>query len=532
MLLGIEKIKDLEKFEKYLEELKEECLKLKDNLTKEKFEKLKIELAKKHKVEILKSTTILELIKEKFNIDLRKYFILKPIRQASGTLIITLSTIPYFCGGNCIYCPSIEGIPRSYSLNEPTMRRAKRNNFDPYLQVKERLYHYKLLGLLSENSKIEIVILGTFTTLPKNYREEFIKKIFDALNEKESKNLEEAQKINETSKYRCVSLTVESRPDYLNYEIVDDLLRYGTTRIEIGVQSVYDDVLEFVKRNHGTKEVKEATKICRDAGLKITYHIMPNLPNSDLDRDLEMFKILFEDENYRPDYLKIYPCQIFKNAELYELYKEGKFKLYDFEDLVEMLAKALKFIPKYCRIQRLGRDFPLGDFDIGYKYTNLREFVIKKAKELKIKINEIREREIGIKMLKGYKPDFESLHIEKIEYDANNGKEIFLSFEDKNEVIYAFLRLRIPEKSWRKEIDDKASIVRELKTFGFHVPVNSESKFIQHKGLGKALMQKAEEISLEYGKSKIAVISAIGTREYYRKLGYEKEGYYMVKKLR
>ena len=516
----------LENFRNYLVELVE---KSKD---KKSFEKYKIELAKKYKVPIMKSRELVKLILDELKIDITEKVKSKTIRASSGVLIITLSAKPDDCFYSCIYCPKFENLPKSYTPNEPVMQRAKRLNFDPYLQIKSRLFQYKLMGLLSENSKIEIIILGTFLMHEKEYKEWFIKRIFDALNEEDSKSLEEAQEKNEIAKYRCVALTIETRPDYCFEEHVDEMLKYGVTRVEIGVQSIYDDVLEFVKRGHKSEEVKKATKIARNAGLKITYHLMINLPKSDVDRDIEMFRIIFEDENYRPDYLKIYPLQLFKNTYLWKLYERNEFKLYSFEEIVETIAKALKYVPKYCRIQRIGRDLPLNDIDAGYKFTNLREFVEKKAKELKIECKCIRCREVGIRMKKGIMPDLKSIHLEKIEYDANNGKEIFLSLEDKNETLYAYLRLRITEESHRKEIKN-AAIVRELKVLGIHLPIDQIPKELnfQHRGFGKFLMNKAEEITKEFSKNKIVVISAIGTREYYRKIGYEREGPYMVKYL-
>ncbi|MEM0324512.1 MAG: tRNA uridine(34) 5-carboxymethylaminomethyl modification radical SAM/GNAT enzyme Elp3 [Candidatus Aenigmatarchaeota archaeon] len=499
---------------------------------KNEFEKLKIFLAKKYGIPVLKTMELIKLIKEKIGIDITENIKSKTIRASSGVLIITLATKPGNCGGNCIYCPTFSNVPKSYTPNEPAIQRAKRFEYDPYLQVKNRLMHYELMGLLKENSKIEVIILGTFLALDEEYKKWFIKRIFDALNEEDSDSLEEAQMKNEKAKYRCVALTIETRPDLCFEKHVDEMLSYGVTRVEIGVQSVYNDVLEFVRRNHTIEDVIKATKIARNAALKITYHIMLNLPKSDIDRDLEMFRILFEDENFRPDYLKIYPLQLFKNTELWKLYERKEFKLYEFDELVNLLAKSFKFIPKYVRVQRLGRDLPKNDIDAGYTFTNLREYVEKRAKEMGIECKCIRCREVGIRIKNGVKPHLESIHLERIDYIANNGNEIFLSFEDKFETIYAYLRLRIPDTSHRKEIDSRSALIRELKVLGFHLPINSlplEFNF-QHRGFGKKLMKIAEEIALnEFDRKKMVVISAIGTREYYRKLGYELEGPYMVK---
>ncbi|MEM5813460.1 MAG: tRNA uridine(34) 5-carboxymethylaminomethyl modification radical SAM/GNAT enzyme Elp3 [Candidatus Aenigmatarchaeota archaeon] len=501
---------------------------------KDEFEKKKISLAKKYNVPVLKTTELCKIIKNKLGIDISEKVKSKIIRASSGVLIITLATKQDNCGGRCIYCPKFRDIPKSYTPNEPAIQRAKNNNFDPYLQIKNRLTHYSLMGLLDKNSKIEIIILGTFLSLEDEYKKWFIKRIFDALNEEDSESIEEAHRKNEKANYRCVALTIETRPNMCLEKHVDEMLSYGVTRVEIGVQSVYNDVLSFVKRDHTIEDVKKATKIARNAALKITYHIMPNLPKSDFDRDLEMFKILFEDKDLRPDYLKIYPLQLFKNTELWKMYENGEFRLYEFSELVELLAMALKFIPKYVRIQRIGRDLPKNDIDAGYSLTNLREYVEKRAKELGIYCKCIRCREVGIKIKNNLEIDFDSIELKRIDYEANDGNEIFLFFEDKYETLYAYLRLRIPDSSHRKEINSKSAVIRELKVLGLHLPVESIPKEFnfQHRGLGKKLMKAAEEVALnEFDRNKMVVISAVGTREYYRKLGYTIDGPYMSKLL-
>ena len=395
--------------------------------SKLEIEVLKRKLAKEFKIRVPKNTELIELINDK---KIKELLISKPIRSISGVNVLTVVAPAFYCPGNCIYCPSFPNIPKSYTPNEPAIQRALRNNYDPYLQTKDRLKQFELLGQLKKGAKIEVIILGgTFMALDSSFREWFIKRIFDALNGKESKSLEEAHLINESSDYRCVNLTVETRPDYCFERHVDEMLSYGTTRVEIGVQSIYDDVLEFVKRNHTVSDVIKATKIARNAGLKICYHIMPNLPKSDLERDLEMFKELFENPDFRPDYLKIYPLQLFKNTILFKLYEKGEFKLYSEEELVELLAKAKKFIPPYVRIQRLGRDIPLNDVDIAYPHTNLREYVRRKAAELGIFCKCIRCREVGLKLKDNIFP--EKVELENFEIYLVNGKPILVKIEEK-----------------------------------------------------------------------------------------------------
>lgn len=521
-----------EKLAKFIQDFKAE-IKRGSVESKKDIEVLKRKLAKKYGIRVPKNPELIELINDE---SLRQILSIKPVRSISGVNILTVVAPAFWCPGKCIYCPTFPNVPKSYTPNEPAIQRAIRNNYDSYKQTLDRLHQFEIMGHLDKGAKIEVIILGgTFLALDKDFRYNFVKGIYDALNGKSSETLEEAQKINENGRYRCVNLTIETRPDFCFEKHVDDMLSYGTTRVEIGVQSVYDDVLEFVRREHTVNDVKKATKIARNAGLKITYHIMPNLPKSDLDRDLEMFRILFEDPDFRPDFLKIYPLQLFKNTPLYKLYEQGKFRLYTEEELVELLAKAKKFIPKYVRIQRLGRDIPLNDVDVAYPHTNLREYVRKKAAEMGISCKCIRCREVGFKLKHGIVPDWKNVKMNRLDYEANGGLEIFLSFEDnKTDTIFGYLRLRIPNESHRMEINNKSTIVRELKVMGPEVPVGSIPEFfqVQHRGFGKQLMLEAERITLEeFNRNKVVVISAVGTRNYYRKLGYRREGPYMVKYL-
>ncbi len=462
----------------------------------------------------------------------------KPVRSISGIRVVTVVTEDKTCAwGKCIYCPKFDA-PKSYTGLEPAIQRAKRNNYDAFLQVKDRLEQYKLMGHLSEKNKIEIIILGgTFMGMPKSYRENFVKGIFDALNDRISSSLEEAKRVNETfASNKCVNFIVETRPDFCFEEHVDEMLSYGVTGVEIGVQSVYEDVLRLVRRGHGVEEVVRATKVARNAGLKVGYHIMPNLPGSSVEKDLKMFKELFSNPNFRPDYLKIYPTLVLENTELYEMWKRGEYKPYGFEELLELLAECKKYVPKYCRIQRLGRDIPSTKIVAGYKKTNLREYVKRKCKELGIECKCIRCREAGFKLRDGKRISWEDVELCRLDYEANGGREIFLSFEDvSNDILLGFLRLRIPPDSHREEIDGSTSIVRELKVVGFHVGIDETpaSWQVQHRGFGRKLLEEAERISRdEFGKEKIVVISGIGVRNYYRKLGYELEGAYMRKFLK
>jgi len=458
----------------------------------------------------------------------------KPSRTVSGVSVITVVAKPASCPGTCIYCPKGVNAPQSYTGLEPAIQRGIRNDYDPFLQTKDRLNQYRLMN--HPSSKVELIILGgTFLALDKDYQEWFTKRILDVLNEKESESLEVAQRLNEAAKHRCVNLTIETRPDFCKEKHVNEMLRLGVTRVEIGVQSIYPEILRLINRGHTIDDVVEATRIARNAGLKINFHLMPNLPSSDVDKDLEMFKTVFENPAFRPDYLKIYPTLVIKGTKLYSMWKKRKYKPYTTEQLIELLAKAKKFIPKYCRIQRLGRDVPATQVEAGCKRSNVRELVQKKAKEMGINCSCIRCREVGFKVQQGIYPDTKNIKLCRIEYEASNGKEIFLSFEDtKNDIILGFLRLRISEESHRPEIDSNTALVRELKVMGVTVPISSSPEEFQwqHRGYGKLLIKKAEEIALnEFGRNKIVVISSIGTREYYRKLGFNYDGPYVSKRM-
>jgi elongator complex protein 3 len=527
------------KFEKkVLREIIEE-LKRQKNFTSKTVEVAAKKISKKYNLKDMPSMIqILDACTEEEKELLKNILITKPIRTISGVNIITVATKPVDCAwGKCIYCPKGKNAPKSYTGLEPAIQRAIRKNYDSFLQVQDRLQQYKLMGHISEgHSKVEVIVIGgTFLGLEREYKEQFIKGIFDGLNGKVGKNLKEAQKMNEDSKNRCVNLTLETRPDFCKEEHVDEMLDYGVTRVEIGVQSIYPDVLEKINRGHTVEDVIDANRITKNSGLKTCFHIMPNLPGSDLEKDLKMFRIIFEDQNFRPDYLKIYPTVVVEGTVLHEMLKKGKYKPYSLEELVELLAKAKKFIPKYCRIQRMGRDIPATEIEAGYKRTNLRELVQEKAKELKISCNCIRCREVGFKNKQGVLPEIKHIKLCRLDYKASGSKEIFLSFEDvKNNILLGFLRLRLPEESHRKEINEKTGLVRDLKVLGSSVPVGllPEQMQWQHRGYGKQLMEEAERIAREeFDKKEMVVISAIGTRKYYYDLGYRLKKPFVSKSL-
>jgi elongator complex protein 3 len=384
------------------------------------------------------------------------------------------------------------------------------------------------------SDKIEVIILGgTFLALSRDYQEWFIKRIFDALNEKESESLETAQELNERADHRCVGLAIETRADYCFEEHVNQMLKFGTTRVEIGVQSIYPEVLDKIKRGHTVEDVVRATRLAKDSSLKVTYHLMPGL-FVDLKEDLEQFRILFENPDFKPDSLKIYPTLVIEGTELYEMWKKGEYKPLTTEEGVELLVQAMKHIPKYCRIIRMQRDVPSDKIVAGIRKSNLRELVEKECERRKIRIREIRYREVGHKLARKVRVDEASINLCRLDYEASKGKEIFLSFEDiKNDVLIGFLRLRIPYKPFRREIDENTALVRELHVYGETVPIGKRKlQAWQHKGFGRRLLQEAEKIAKEeFDMKKMIIISGIGVREYFKKFGYSKDGAYVSKRI-
>jgi elongator complex protein 3 len=441
------------------------------------------------------------------------------VRSLSGIVNISVLTKPYPCPGKCLYCPTESNIPKSYVSGEPAVERAKALKFDPYLQVKTRIKMLKNEGHTTD--KIEMRIVGgTWSYYPKKYQDWFVKRCFDACNGKTGKNFKNAQKINEKAKNRIIGLSVETRPDFINPDEIKHLRELGATMIELGVQSIYDNVLKLNKRGHGIKETILATKLLKDAGFKILYQMMPNLPGSNLRHDEKMFEKLFKNQDFQPDLLKIYPCALLKEAPLYKLWKRGIYKPFTKKQLIKLTLEIKKRIPYYARIQRIARDIPASLIIAGpAKISNLRQILGQNMEKENWRCKCIRCREV-----KNTGDDKDKISLYREDYNASSGKEIFLSFEDeKRTKLYSLLRLRITSEN--------KAIIRELHTFGPAVPLEEKGK-IQHRGFGKKLLDFAEGIAKkEFLLEKILVISGIGAREYYKKQGYEIYGTYMSKKI-
>jgi elongator complex protein 3 len=423
----------------------------------------------------------------------------------------------------------------SYTSGEPAAMRGIQFGYDPYKQITSRLDQLKAIG--HEPSKIELVIQGgTFLAAPLDYQESFVKRCLDAVNGAPSRTLENAKTLAETSSIRNVGLTIETKPDWCKKEHVDQMLRFGATRVEIGVQVIDDYVYKITNRGHTVDDVVESFQVAKDAGLKIVAHTMPGLPGSNFENDFRSFKQLFQDQRFCPDMLKIYPCLVMEGTKLYEWWGRGEYQPYDTEQAAELIARVKQIIPPWVRIMRVHREFPVKFIIAGVKNGNLRELALQKLVAQGKRCRCIRCREVGHRTLKdGLSISRGSLELTRREYSASEGTEIFLAEEDKTQdVLVGYLRLRLPSNTaHRIEVDCTTAIVRELHVYGPEVPVGKKSGTAawQHRGLGQELLAEAENIARERGASKILVLSALGTKSYYKKTDYVYEGPYMRKAL-
>jgi elongator complex protein 3 len=492
-----------------------------------------------------KSIDIIAAIPDDYKKELIPKLKAKPIRTASGIAVVAVMSKPHRCphiamtGNICVYCPGgpdsdFEYSTQSYTGYEPTSMRAIRARYNPYLQTRNRVDQLKRLGHSVE--KVEFIIMGgTFMSLPLEYRDYFIRNLHDALSGHTSNNVEEAVSYSEQSNVKCIGITIETRPDYCLKPHLSQMLIYGCTRLEIGVQSVYEDIARDTNRGHTVKAVMECFHLAKDAGFKVVTHMMPDLPNSGMERDYEGFKEFFENPAFRSDGLKIYPTLVIRGTGLYELWKTGKYKNYHPDALVDLIAKILALIPPWVRIYRIQRDIPMPLVTSGVEYGNLRQLCLARMRDLGLTCRDVRTREVGIQDIHHkVKPD--QVELIRRDYTANGGWETFLSYEDpKQDILIGLLRLRkcTEAGTFRPELKGACSIVRELHVYGSVVPLHSRDPLkFQHQGFGTLLMEEAERIAREeHGSVKIGVISGVGTRHYYRKLGYELEGPYMVKDL-
>jgi elongator complex protein 3 len=464
----------------------------------------------------------------------RKLLMVKPAKTASGVAIVAVMPKPYGCPhGRCTYCPGgIEfNTPLSYTGTEPATKVAQRFSYDPYQQVRSKMEQLQLRG--HDTGKTEIVIVGgTFPFMPEDYQRQFAKSCYDALNCKKSSTLQQAIAANETANNRCVGFTIETKPDYCKESHVNLMLELGVTRIELGVQSLDDNVYKLTNRGYTLDDVIHAFKIARDAGYKIVAHMMPGLPGSSSEKDIEDFKRLFEDDAFKPDMLKIYPTLVLEHTGLFKMHHVGKYQSYSDDKLMNVIVEVKKMVPEWVRIMRIQREIESKDIIAGPKSGNLRQIALQRLKQQGYACRCIRCRETGLK--RRY-PAEDEVILRRTDYFASGGREIFLSWESKGDdsTILGFLRLRKVAGSHRRELDGSA-VVRELHVYGQAVGVGRKEigESYQHRGYGMKLLNEAERIAKdELGVKKIAVISAVGTRQYYKKLGYWQDGPYVSKVL-
>ena len=476
-------------------------------------------------------------------------------RTASGVTPVAVMPKPFPCPGRCTYCPTamkeeigpdgtsrpVMFAPKAYTGFEPATRRAIQNDFDAAKQISVRLSQYEALG--QPTQKCELILMGgTFLSVPVDYQDQFVKECYDAFNEQKSRNMAEAQKTNESSLHRVIGLTVETRPDWCDDGHVARMLEWGATRVELGVQSLDDAVLEKVRRGHSTACTATTTARLKDAAFKVGYHFMPGLYASHA-QDVAMMRRLFEDSRFCPDMLKLYPCLVMPGTVLHDEWKAGRFEPIDADEAVARIAEAASFFPPWVRVMRMQRDIPVGKIAAGVKSGHLHELVTKAMEEAGTRCRCIRCREVFASERREKKKEKKNLSLELVsrEYAASGGVEHFLSFEDvEQDLLAGFIRLRLPppHSKHRPEITSTTALIRELHIYGQEVEIeatkaepSASSLLVQHHGLGKALLTRAQEIAADAGRDKMVIISGVGVRPYYARLGYERDGPYLAKKL-
>lgn len=491
---------------------------------RDQLQNLKLKLCKKYGLDdVPPNSDILAEVAPEDRRLLTPFLIKKPTRTISGVAVVAVMTSPHDCPhGRCAFCPGgvQNGSPQSYTGKEPAARRAGRNSFDPWSQVTDRVTQLSEIG--HKTDKIDLIIMGgTFTSRDPEYQEWFVRRCFDALNGVDSETLEEAQRLNETSEHRCVGLTVETRPDVFTDEQIDRVMSYGATRVELGVQILDDGVLAGVDRGHGVAEVAACTRRCKESGLKICYHIMPGLPGSSPDKDMECFRRVFDDPDFRPDMLKFYPALVVEGTRLYDMWRAGEYSPYLEDTAVDLLSRMKQTVPEYVRIQRIQRDIPVTEISAGIRKSNIRQLVADHMRENSMQCRCIRCREVGHRGVVLDDPG--RVTLKDTVYEASSGTEHFIALEYEDSIV-GYVRLRLD--------GNEAATIRELKVFGKVASIGDDGEDWQHRGFGRELVAEAERIARESGRARIRVTSGVGVRGYYRSLGFGYDPPYMAKDLR
>lgn len=496
-----------------------------DIADKEALQRAKVILSRKYSIDTIPSDVEILNYRD-FSSEIKSILRIKRTRTASGVAVVAVMTSPARCPhGKCIYCPGgvDNNSPQAYTGHEPAALRGRTNGYDPYMQVMSRTKQLETIG--HDTGKIDLIVMGgTFTARDYEYQRNFIKGCFDGMNRTVSKELRESILLNEDSERKCIGLTIETKPDWFMEREIDSALEFGATKVELGVQILNDRILKLNNRGHGISEIIRSTQLARDAGFKIVYHLMPGMYGSEENDDMDSFIRMITDDSFKPDMLKIYPTLVVKGTSLYRIWKEGRFTPLDSEGAMKLISSFLNYMPPWIRVQRMQRDIPVKFIEAGVKRSDLRNLAENSLKSRGLRTNEIRSREVGFSLSKSDHYEMRSLS-----YNASNGKEYYLTYENEDGELAGFLRLRVPsEEAHRKEMLD-STVVREIKVLGEAAPVGIHSKrYWQHRGIGQLLLETAEEISFnEIGVSKMLVISGVGVRNYFRKLGYEMLGPYM-----
>jgi elongator complex protein 3 len=511
------------------------------NPTKRDVDYVKVKVAGEYSLgKVPSNSNIIHHLKPRESAKLLPILRRKIVRTLSGVTVVAVMTKPYPCPQEepCAYCPggpSLD-VPQSYTGHEPAAMRGIQNEYNPYGQVRRRIEQLKAIG--HKVDKVELVIMGgTFPSTSQTYQENFVRQCLNAITAIDSPSLEEAKREAKTSRIRNVGITVETRPDWAKKEHVDHMLSMGITRVELGVQNIYDDIYERVNRSHRIQDAIEATRTLKDAGLKVVYHLMPGLPGSNFERDLEGFWEIFANPLFKPDMIKIYPCLVIEGTKVYSWWKKGEYRPYTTEEATRLILEVKKIVPPWVRIMRVQRDIPAYLIKAGVNRSNLRQIVQERFRKEGMRCRCVRCREVGHRWLNDkVKPDPDKIEVLKVREEASGGEELFISAEDPaSDVLVGYIRLRIPsENAWRPEIiPESTAIVRELRVCGPLVPVGRHlDKAWQHKGYGNVLLSEAERTAVEdYDRNKIVVTSALGTKQYYGRFGYNYDGPYVSKNL-
>jgi elongator complex protein 3 len=497
----------------------------------------KIEICRKYALPVVpKNSAILAVARPEEREALRKILLVKPSRTLSGVAPVAVMTSPAPCPhGKCLPCPGGPDhpfhSPQSYTGEEPAAKRAREHEYDPFRQVNARLEQFETLG--HRVDKVELIVMGgTMTARTVEYQEEFVSRCIEAMNTypggtpaPEPIPVPVVEAANECSPIRCVAITFETRPDWCKREHIDRMLDLGVTKVELGVQHVDDAILTYNRRGCTVEDSVAANTLLRDAGLKVGFHMMPNLPSSSIGADRAMFETIFSDPRFRPDFLKIYPTLVTPGSEIEDLWQRGKYSPYGENELVDLVAYGKSLIPEYVRLQRIQRDIPAKLIVAGSKHSNFRQLAQNRLKLLGKRCRCIRCREIG------RLPSLMEAEVRVLEYEACGGREHFISAVSDDSLI-GFARLRFPSQVYRPELEG-AALLRELHVYGSLVPVgkDADAEEWQHRNYGKVLLARTEEIARDAGYAYLAIMSGIGVRPYYRRQGYERKGPYMVKGL-